>query len=482
MIGLEQFDVLTQVDLADISADPTTIYKLFNNLWRKEFNNNQRIVFYTADRPHEELIKHVERAAQIIDISEYFILICCPFKLSTSLQSMVVDVKESGVIKNNYKIPDSICPLPWSHLEVDISGDYKPCCVYSGTTGKSVRDTTINEAFTSDSMNTLRKEFLLGNQPAGCSHCWRIEEKNLTSNRIMHMNFLQKELFVEYLDDAKLRSIDIKSGNTCNFTCRICGPDRSSLIADEVMRAYPEKTIEIKNMLLKNKWADSTTSFFIDLENALPDLVNINMVGGEPFLVKQFDRILELAVEHGYSQQIRLHYNSNGSIFPNKQVAVWSKFRQIDLALSIDNIGDRFELERGGAWVKVESNIKQFLKLDLPNLNIYIMPTVNIQNVYYIPELLEWATPLGLKVVFNYLDYPPEFNINYLTKDCKRLVVEKYKKYTHTELAAIAKRVEECEGSDGSMFVNKMSRFDTLRGQSFKETHPEVAKAMGYSI
>jgi len=233
--------------------------------------------------------------------------------------------------------------------------------------------------------------------------------------------------------------------------------------------------------MIKNKWTDDDTiTFFDDLEHALPDLENIDMTGGETFLVKKIDKIVHTAVKSGHSSHIRLHYNSNGSIFPNNQAKLWNKFKQVDLALSIDNTGEQFELERGGIWLDVENNIKKFLELNLPNLNIYIMPTVNIQNVFYMPELLEWATSLKLNTTFNYLEAPMAFNIDYLTTECKQLVVEKYKRYSHPELDAIAIRIENSKGSDGIMFVNEVTRLDGIRSQSFQKTHPEVAKAMGY--
>jgi MoaA/NifB/PqqE/SkfB family radical SAM enzyme len=481
--GLSKFDVIKQIDLADISRSPTQIYKLFNDVRQNKFESDQRIVFYTSSNPPDELLRHIESAAEIIDISEFFILICCPYKINTSVQSLIVPVENSDDIENNYKISSTICPLLWSHMEVEINGDYKPCCVSSVTTGKSVRDSSINEAFNSDHMNTLRAEFLNGQRPKGCNHCWEVEDQNLTSIRMRHLKSMQKDLYVEYLDNLKLRSIDIKSGNTCNFKCRICGPSRSSLIADEVMRSDKTKTVEIKSMLVTNSWAEKNYKFFAELEDALPNLVNIDMAGGESFLVKQFDRVVQLAVSTGYSKQMRLHYNTNGSIFPEKQILQWGNFKKIDLALSIDNIGQRFELERGGSWSTVENNIKKFLSLNLDNLIIYIMPTVNIQNVYYIPELVEWARSMGLSVVFNYLSQPIAFNIDYATTNFKQLLIEKYKNYTHPELVSISNRIQSCRGSNGSEFIKETKRLDLLRGgQSFQETHPEVAKAMGYSV
>ena len=248
------------------------------------------------------------------------------------------------------------------------------------------------------------------------------------------------------------------------------------------MRTDKTRTVEIKSMLVNNNWAEKNYKFFAELEDSLPDLINIDMAGGESFLVKQFDKVVQLAASKGYSKQIRLHYNTNGSIFPNNQILQWSNFREIDLALSIDNIGQRFELERGGSWSTVESNIEQFLSLNLDNLKIYIMPTVNIQNVYYIPELVEWAKLLGLPVVFNYLNRPFAFSIDYATEDFKQLLIEKYKNYTHPELISISNRIQSCCGSDGSEFIKETKRLDLIRRQSFQETHPEVAKAMGYSV
>ena len=64
-------------------------------------------------------------------------------------------------------------------------------------------------------------------------------------------------------------------------------------------------------------------------------------------------------------------------------------FQQVDISISVDNVGDRFEFERGGAWDIVEQNIAQF-RVET-NFNVSIMPTINIQNVFYIEDLIAWA-------------------------------------------------------------------------------------------
>ena len=48
MLNLDQYDIVAQLDLADVSYDHTTVYKLFDAYWQEKFNHNQRIVFYLS--------------------------------------------------------------------------------------------------------------------------------------------------------------------------------------------------------------------------------------------------------------------------------------------------------------------------------------------------------------------------------------------------------------------------------------------------
>ena len=44
----------------------------------------------------------------------------------------------------------------------------------------------------------------------------------------------------------------------------------------------------------------------------------------------------------------------------------------------------------------------------------------------------------------------------------------------------IVKFIKNGEGSDGIVFVGKMTQTDAYRKQSFLDSHEEIAKAMGY--
>ena len=108
------------------------------------------------------------------------------------------------------------------------------------------------------------------------------------------------------------------------------------------------------------------------------------------------------------------------------------------------------------------------------------MPTVNIQNVYYLDEIFEWAKTYNIQVTLNFLDLPHWANIDNMTPAAKKLVVDKFKNSNNPDLKNISVRVQNSIGNDGVEFVKQMKRFDSLRNQNFSETHSIIANAMGY--
>jgi hypothetical protein len=73
-----------------------------------------------------------------------------------------------------------------------------------------------------------------------------------------------------------------------------------------------------------------------------------------------------------------------------------------------------------------------------------------------------------------------------MTPDAQALVLNKLETTAWTnrhyqyEISNIIKFIQNGNGSDGKEFLTKMQRTDEYRQQSFKDTHFEIAKAMGY--
>jgi MoaA/NifB/PqqE/SkfB family radical SAM enzyme len=474
----ERYTIKCFVDLAHISATPSNAYKQFQECCQEVFENNDRLVFYTTEVIPNKLLHHLYQAASLIDISNFFVLICSPYDIieqvgsDNPFQTMQIDLEETSKLQDNYFVPDTICPIPWMHLEVSAQGDIRPCCVYSQKVG-TVKDSTLQDTFYNDILTNLRQEFLNGKKPHGCSHCWKLEGNGLISNRIRHVNFLKTELLTSALDSPKITSLDIKPGNTCNFKCRICNPTNSSLFAQEANKL---QTINLR----RYNWAEDDSKTISEISGLLASITNLDMYGGEPFLIKPLLQLVKQAVDLDYAKNIRLHYNSNGSIYPANLIDYWKKFKHVDIQFSIDNIGKRFELERGGCWDHVDSNIRKLVNLQLPNVKISIMPAISIMNVYYIDELMDWARSVNLPVNPLYVSTPNGFALKNLTTKAKTLIFNKFKNYQWSEMKNILEYIMSLPESDGQEFLKICEHFDSIRTQNFKETHSEIATAMEY--
>ena len=465
------------VDLAELTVSPTSVYKHFAHCRQEVFDDNDRLVFYTTEPVPDKLLQHLYQATDLIDISNYFVLICSPHMINhpintNQFQTLQISIKTTGALQHNYSVPDTLCPMPWRHIEISSNGKIRPCCVYTDSVD-DVKNNSLIDAFNNNKFRTLRQELSSGQKSSGCSKCWDNERKGLTSNRQYHLNLLKKELLINDLDFPRIQSVDIKPGNTCNFKCRICGPVSSSLYAQEV-KLFKNNSIESFN------WAESNSKTIDEIIDLLPTLTNMDMYGGEPFLIKPLLHVIKQAVEQDRAKHIRLHYNSNGSIYPDAHIEYWKKFKHVDIHFSIDNIGNRFELERGGSWQQIESNIKKLVNLNLSNVKINIMPTISIMNVFYLDEILQWANELGLPVNPNYLTNPAGFDLKSLTAEGKELIFNKFQHCSWPEMKHILSYIKSIPDSDGHEFLKLCRHFDTLRKQNFSESHFEIAKAMGY--
>jgi MoaA/NifB/PqqE/SkfB family radical SAM enzyme len=233
------------------------------------------------------------------------------------------------------------------------------------------------------------------------------------------------------------------------------------------------------------------TNFWDNLKTLLPNIKYLEFTGGEPWLIREHFELLQYAVDRGYSKNIDIHYNTNATQMPGEaESAIWRAFGRVDIAFSIDNVGDRFEYERYGAKWNLANEIIDYVhqsRTSMPNITTQLCFTINVQNVYYLDELLAWADtkPFG-SIYFNMMHSPDHMSIQYMTAEAQEVVLNKLKTTVWTknmyqrEIDNVINFIEQGSGSDGKEFLEKMQRTDAYRKQNFKNTHPEIARAMGY--
>lgn len=394
-------------------------------------------------------------------------------------------------------LPNTICMLPWVSIETSPTGTARPCCLArEDIPGIDLRKDTLEDAYKSVYMQDLRNQFRAGEKPATCKLCWDEEAAGRNSKRINSQVRL-KEMYqtVDWYNNTpdQLWFVDLKLGNICNLKCRICGSWSSSKWAAEEMDYLPKganKKDHIAYTWLKQgKWPEESPGFWENLKTLLPHIKYFEFTGGEPWLIEEHWDLLQYALEQGYSKNIDIHYNTNATVIP-KHLDLWENFGRVDVAFSVDNVGKRFEYERYGADWSMANNIIDGIHgwgTETDNITTQLCFTVNIQNVYYLDELLEWADTKNFgSIYFNMLHSPDHMSVQYMTPHAKEIVLNKLKtsfwksdKYQQ-EINNVIQFIENGPCSDGKEFLARMKQTDVYRKQDFRDTHYEIAIAMGY--
>jgi MoaA/NifB/PqqE/SkfB family radical SAM enzyme len=488
-----QYKLVSFVDLAEITERHGSAFHFLKSLRKDSFDHDERIVFYSSHCPTDLIINHLQRAVTSIDISNWFILVCSPYnikeKLSLANEKYGTDehciswyqcnLEATNILKFDTIYPyETLCFSPFNNIELGAGDNVQPCCKYQSSIG-NIKNQTLDKIIVSEDSVNLRRLFQQGIKPAACQHCWNVESSGGTSLRQHMLNKFRHIGDLQHIDTPAVRSINIALSNVCNFKCRICNGTLSSSFAAEEIKYTND--VDLKNRLTltiqENKSNDINDVIKI-LNPIIDSLETMHWLGGEPFLMKSLPLVLDHLIRTGHSKHINFEVNTNGSIWSDNIIDKLHHFKKVEILLSIDDIGKRFELQRGGVWEQVDFNIKQWAKIQNQNFIIKIAPTVNVQNILYLDQLVEYCQSLQLDIVWWYLETPDEFCIDNMTKTAKDLVYEKYHLHPTQELRNIANRMRLNPAITDSKFLDTIKRFDQRRLQDFSKEHQEIINAM----
>jgi len=395
---------------------------------------------------------------------------------------------------------DKFCVLPWVSLEASPIGTVRPCCLADDEilddAGQKFSLLTANfkDIQNSASMQRLREQFLAGEQPQTCRKCWNEERAGRTSKRMHTINRLKHTVtHTDWTRDAKpLMFLDLKLGNICNLKCRICGSWSSSQFAAEEI-SFLDKDEQKKShaytMLRAGAWPRENEQFWREIDQCLNDIRYIEFTGGEPFMIEQHFDMLQGMIDRGIAHQVEIHYNTNGTQWPDRGPDIWRHFRTVEIALSIDDLGDRFEYQRSNAvWSDVEQNLNRFrqLRTECSNIQLQCCSTVNIFNVRYIDQLAQWIVQQEFDFVYwNIMHDAWYFSIATLPAAAKTVVTEHLLSATvppqyREEFDRITDFMNGGASTDGFMTRMKIKDLDCKRNQDFAAVAPEMAQLIRY--
>ena len=396
---------------------------------------------------------------------------------------------------------DKFCVLPWISLETSPIGTVRPCCLAEeeivDDNGNKFDLNTANFANIQNSqyMQTLRQDFLDAQQPSACRKCWREERAGRTSKR-MHTLDRLKHMLPDHTwtADAKpLMFLDLKLGNICNLKCRICGSWSSSQFAvEELANLGPNedrKTNHHYQMLKQGAWPRENPSFWKEIDQVVDQIRYIEFTGGEPFIIQEHFDMLQRLVDKGIAGNIEIHYNTNGTQYPEDADAIWQHFKLVEIAFSIDDVGERFEYQRTNAvWKEVCRNIGWFrtLREHYTNIRLQVCSTVNVFNVLYLEDVANWIATQEFDFVYwNMMHEAYYFSISTLPVDAKVAIATKLQHSevddrTRREFTQIIDFMNCGVSLDGNILRMKIADLDRKRNQDLSLVEPEFAKLINY--
>ncbi len=412
----------------------------------------------------------------------------------------------------------SFCVLPWMHRFVNLGGEVQLCCTaeefdHSYIRQDSGQPINVTDGLSDEQigatrhMRDIRLDMLKGDWPAACERCRLTEETGGCSRRQAENRHFDKHIpwILENTDEqgnapVRIRSRDYRLGNLCNLRCRMCHPRASKLLMDEWnevarprLRINAKQAAEYENMT----WFHNQ-QLWDDFSAHCHDLDHLHFAGGEPLIIPEVQKVLEICVEEGVAESIELTFNTNVTKIHARHRELWPKFKSVNLLCSIDAFGELNDYIRYPAkWIRLARNLdiidQQHEELNLGSATLSV--TVQIYNIFHLHELIDYCHERFsfIRAMPNlvHLSIPDYFNIQHLPDNLKQLAVERLQSLkdrltlagetsSFNQVDSVLTYIEM--GEHSPYLMNEFKRvtgiFDRLRGESITGLVPELQTLM----
>lgn len=408
-------------------------------------------------------------------------------------------------------VSPTFCVLPWVHAATLTDGSVVLCCVAKNVLDVNLNTTSLKQAWNSEAVREARIKMLKGEKVAACVHCYREEAGGYASHRVTE-NLAWQERFSEsqfrqliqstgsdgHLD-FNLMSVDLRLGNTCNLTCVMCRPQDSSKWVAQAKKL--ENTVRDRGLfddyeskakidVSKFEWY-RRPEFWEDLKEAFGSIVELIIGGGEPMLLEEHRRLIKFCVEQDHAQHIKLRYHTNGTVLDPKIFEYWKHFKEVEVFVSLDGIGDRNHYMRyPSQWPVIERNLHLLDKYPHGNIDVALLCSVHVMSAFYLDEYADWVEKQNFRIVNKKIEgyfhpgivhHPSHLNVQTLPNKTKDLIRDK--------ILAFEKRSRKpspkIHGVIGFMYeINRQEQLpvtkeyfralDVSRKTSFAKTMPEL--------
>jgi MoaA/NifB/PqqE/SkfB family radical SAM enzyme len=394
------------------------------------------------------------------------------------------------MINENNK--NSWCVNPYLNLSVQPNGNVKPCCMstlkYTTEDGAATLNKgSILNFWNSKSRTKMIDDLNNGIQIPECTACWKEEHSGKESKRIRdNQIYKDKQVTADMLPVV----LDLSMGNLCNIKCRICSPGHSTpWVIEESKVQFPNDPKKYTNWVRWDSFKESydyeNKFFWDDIEELLSNAERFDFAGGEPFYIEKHWNIVKKCVDNGWSKNQHIHYNTNGTIYPEKYIDLLNQFKIVDIQVSSDGVGKKFEYMRHPANWKTSEEVIDKLCAVRDNSDttwlIGVCLSVSAFNVFDFFETYEHYASKGVRIYVNVVH--DHHGVRVLPDNLKTIVINRLRqlqsKYNaqqwQKECNMICNYLENTNYNDNDWreFWRELKMRDAIRKESFEETFPE---------
>ncbi len=368
----------------------------------------------------------------------------------------------------------------------------------------NISETRLDHILNSQTIRQMRLNMLSGAESPACHMCYEKDKRGVSSlRREFNAKFGRHFQLEATRDDGsverhEIRHLDITFSSLCNFRCRYCDSRRSTAwLPDEKLwlgKVYsassPTKPPQdVKNMLDQ-------------FEPYLSQMELIHFMGGEPLLMEEHYKLLNLLIERKLFH-VELAYNTNFSVMQHKGrdvMELWNRFEKVTVGASLDAMGRRGEyIRKGQDWDQVLRNRERMLKV-CPRVNFELAPAISVFNALHLPDFyMDWVRKGFVspeRFVPGFVLHPDFYCAQILPEHLKARAIEKYEECIRkiikprgfpeesvgyaTGGGAFRMVQDFLKAQDRSAllpkFVEMNRRLDAIRGESFADVFPELAE------
>ena len=289
------------------------------------------------------------------------------------------------------------CAAPWRGLHINPRGDVKTCCAGNPNMLGNLNEHSIVEILDSQLLQDIRQDLAQGRPHEYCSNCVKAERFGADSERKWHNDtnpgFDYAAAGGHYHYPV---IVDVRWNTTCNLSCNYCSEWASSKWS--ALKGIPFKSGS-------RPYYEQVCDF---LEQHQSHIRDVALVGGEPLLLPENERLLDVIPQHC---TVTLITNMNVDLEKNRIFRKLAQRKKVGWSMSFDNIDQRFEYVRyGGKWSQLLNNLAIVKDLFKQGHWGGIHAVYNIYNATRLTEFRQFAADQGVSVLWqnlfqpNYLD------------------------------------------------------------------------------